>query len=58
MISDIRSCDSCIHNHVCRYKNDKKELVDTINTAVESAVPDIFVVSVTCKHYAPAITTR
>lgn len=49
-----RSCDSCIHENVCKYKADYAELLKEKQAAIKKNNENIFEAIIDCKYYGTA----
>ena len=54
MFKNFTKCEHCIHNQVCAFETEQKELIDKIETHLNSERPSkIFNVILECKEYQP-----
>ena len=52
MFKNFTKCEHCIHNQVCAFETEQKELIDKIETHLNSERPSkIFNVILECKEY-------
>lgn len=52
MFKNFTKCERCIHNQVCSFKTEQKELVDKIETHLDNENPSkIFNIILECKTY-------
>lgn len=51
---DNCDCKNCIHNKVCKLKNEKEEIVDKISGHADNIVTstDSFKISLSCDNYS------
>ena len=54
MFKNFTKCERCIHNQVCSFKTEQKELTDKIETHLNNDSPSkIFNIILECKAYQP-----
>ena len=52
MFKNFTKCEHCIHNQVCSFKTEQKELADKIETHLDNENPSkIFNIILECKTY-------
>ena len=54
VFKNFTKCERCIHNQVCSFKTEQKELTDKIETHLNNDSPSkIFNIILECKAYQP-----
>ena len=54
MFRNFTKCEHCIHNQVCAFKIEQKELIDKMETHLNNDPPSkIFNIILECKEYQP-----
>ena len=58
-IYNYSKCGNCIHQEVCQYKEQQKDVLEKMNTRLDnSCAPSIFKFSFECQQYQPAETVK
>ena len=54
MFKNFTKCEHCIHNQVCAFETEQKELIDKMETYLNNENPSkIFNIILECKAYQP-----
>lgn len=54
MFKNFTKCERCIHNQVCAFETEQKELIDKMETHLNNIRPSkIFNIMLECKEYQP-----
>ena len=54
MFKNFTKCERCIHNQVCSFKTEQKELIDKMETHLNNDPPSkIFNIILECRVYRP-----
>ena len=54
MFKNFTKCERCIHNQVCAFETEQKELIDKMETYLNNENPSkIFNIILECKAYQP-----
>ena len=54
MFKNFTKCENCIHSQVCAFETEQKELIDKMETHLNSIRPSkIFNIMLECKAYQP-----
>ena len=54
MFKNFTKCERCIHNQVCAFETEQKELIDKMETYLNNDPPSkIFNIILECKAYQP-----
>lgn len=52
MITTVK-CNSCVHESVCKIRDDFKTITNKISPIIPENIRDIVSVDISCKHYNP-----